>query len=291
MTKNIVIGGGPSGLIWALYHPEYVVFTDKIGGQFNAPFQLGPKYLHKTEYTEKFLKDLNIFGEVNTKIVKVGFFYDGKINPKNTEENRKLYFEKTRGLSDTVVYKSSMSEGNEEFEAFDIDIEDIIKHIYQKIKSRVIVSKVSKVDMVFKEVITENATYPFDNLVVTIPKPIFCRMIEQEEEAKQFVSYPTTFIRSDIKGGLGEFDYVYFSQKETPFHRVSKIPNGEYCFEYKGDDVEKVETEIDRFVLKIGQLVQRKDTITYPQYVKFLGRYANWKHSIKMKEVLEETLS
>ena len=289
MIKHIVIGAGPSGLIWAFYHPECFVLTDSIGGQFSSPFQLGPKYLHKTEYTEQFLKDIGVIDSVKTKTIKVGFDYDGLLHSKNTEENRKLYFEKTRG-TDSEVYRSSMSEGKEEFDVFDIGTEELIYFIMQKVKDRVIINKVQSIDLVNAKIFAEKDVFSFDDIIITVPRPVFCRMIGRHDEADKFITYPTTFIKT--KGlKIGEFDYVYYSDKNIPYHRISKIPNNEFCIEYRGDEILKQQSEYDRFILKVGQLVERKDTITYPFFINFFGRYACWKHGIKLNDSIKQILT
>jgi len=293
---NVVIGGGIAGLVWAMYHPDYHVLTDKIGGQFSASFQLGPKYLHKTLKTEKFLQDIGA-DDIKTKIIRVGFYIDRRIRDINTEENRRIYFEKTRGLSGSETYRSTMSGGDTEFEVFDIDVEQLINLLYERVKEKVIIDKIKSIDLATKYLVGEsNQECRFDSLVITVPRPVFCFMIEQFEEAKKFVSYPTTFIRAKELPGVidvsdeefAPYDYVYFSQQNYAFHRITRIQNGEYCVELKGDNIPTQVYETERFVLKIGQLVQRQDTIEYPDFVKFFGRYAQWNHGIKTKELLEE---
>ncbi len=297
---TIIIGGGIAGLLYAFYNTDCTVLTDKVGGGFSAPFQLGPKYLHKTEKTERLLNDLNLAAPVKT--IKVGFYYDGKINSVNTEENRKKYFEKTRGIT-AEPYKSSMSEGSSEFEAYDLDLTELVGSLEKKIagKGALVLRKVTQVDLIDKHVVVEkeNKIY-FNKLVVTCPKPVFCNLIGQFDEAKQFLSYPTTFVKYPELGIAGEslniskdfenYDYVYFSQPNFLWHRATRIPGG-FCFEYKGDESETAKKEgYEYVVLKIGQLVQRDDTIMYPDFVKFFGRYAQWKHSIKTKELVDELI-
>jgi len=294
--KTIVIGGGIAGLSYALYHPEATVFTDKIGGQFSAPFQLGPKYLHATKETEQFLKDIKT--TVPRKTIKIGFYIDGKISATNTEENRKQYFEKTRGVSGGV-YRSAMSGGDSEFEAFDIDAESLVSFLYGAVQQQVVVDKISFVNLKEKTVQSNNDDIlSYDKLVICIPRPAFYKMSGLESTADMFFkSYPTTFIKAKnlpmvLRGSEEDFkkyDYVYFSDPVLMFHRITRCPDY-YAVEIKGDDPGKYEFEYDRFVLKVGQLVEREDVIEFPPEVEFFGRYAEWRHSIKTKELVERLL-
>ncbi|MHB8483648.1 MAG: hypothetical protein ACYDBV_13120 [Nitrospiria bacterium] len=314
-TKNIILGGGIAGLCYALYNPDHIVLTDRVGGGFSAPFQLGPKFLHRTPKTKQFLKDIGVIRDVPVKTVKVGFYYDDAIHSHNTDENRRAYFEKTRGVSGSETYKSSMSEGSEEFDAYDMDVEKIVNAVFNVVKDRVIIGKVSGVDLKNKIVkygycsstqpLNEPLQHPvvvddlmrFEKLVVTVPRPVFCYMIGQADEAKRFVSYPTTFLKSEhlpvdlhpVQKDFEKYDYVYFSQKEFPFHRVTKIPGG-FCLEYKGDWFGLLKGAGGLFTLKIGQLIQRTDNMVYPDSVKFFGRYAEWRHSIKTRELIDELI-
>ncbi len=289
---NYILGGGVAGLIYAFYHPEYKILTDKIGGQFATSFQLGPRFLHRTIETDRFLDDLNVRSKYRSRLIKIGFYYQGEIHSSNTEENRIRYFKKTRGLNSFEPYQSSMSNGVETFEAYDIDPNELVDIIYEKIRNNVIIDKIKKVDLISQRISGEY-DYIYKDLIVTMPKPIFLKISGYSEEAEKYISYPTTFMlwpESYIRPfkNLEKYDYVYFSQDEFDFHRITKTKEG-FVLEMKGEHQTPYKER--QIILKIGQIVERKDDHDWPQNIKFFGRYANWDHSVRTETILKQIFS
>lgn len=293
-NTNLIIGGGIAGLSWAFYHPDNLVITDKVGGQFSAPFQLGPKYLHHTPDTVKFLTDLGVIDNYKKKTIKIGFYYDHILHPYSSNENRLAYFQKTRGES-SEPYRSSMSEGNNSFEAFSIGVDDLVSILEEKVRDRIIVDKVIGVDTNNRLVFGGEpyATHAFENLVVTIPRPVFYKMAGHIPFAEKFKSHPTTFVlvrpmaleKTSMSETMG-YDYIYCSDTDVPFHRLTNLPDTTMVLEFKGDNVPEQPGEISRFVMNIGQLVHVQEDLKWPEFIKFFGRYAVWDHSIKTNQLL-----
>lgn len=286
-SKRIILGGGIAGLLQAYFDPEADIITDQIGGQFSSRFQLGPKYLHVDEATTRFFEEINF--KPDTKKIKIGFYYDGTLHSENTEENRKKYFEKTRGSS-SEPYKSVMSANKTEFDSFIVGMEDLVELLQSKITNTIILERVEGIDLENKEVILKSGNQKYDKLVSTIPMNVFLFLCKKPDFAKLFQSYPTTFVLSDIKycpfDDFQNFDYVYDSSPEHKYHRLTKIQDG-VVFEYKGDNVEPVEGEKDRVVLKVGQLIQNNINIDLAD-IDFFGRFATWNHGIKTNELLKQ---
>lgn len=286
MSKKIILGGGIAGLIKAYYNPDAIIVSKQIGGQFKSDFQLGPRFFHVDENSKKFFKDLGLNPEI--KKIKIGFYYDNELHSENNEENRKKYFEKTRGES-SEPYKSVMSGNITEFDSFDIDINVLMDTLLSKINNQIIEENAIKIDVDENEIVTENNVLEYDELISTIPLNIFLFLTGNIELAKKYISYPTTFVLSDMNDcpfdDFKDFDYVYVSSKEYKYHRITNTPDGP-VFEYKGDEVYETENEINRFTLKVGQLVHNENTINIKN-VEFFGRYATWKHGIKTNELLK----
>lgn len=281
--NRIILGGGVAGLLQAYFNHDAIIISDQIGGQFSSKFQLGPKYLHVDEASKRFFKEMNV--EPDIKKIKIGFYYDGALHSENTEENRKRYFEKTRSSS-SEPYLSAMTANKTEFDSFDIDVDALIEILRTKINNEIILERVTKIDLKNKKISTISREIEYSNLISTIPMNVFLFLCGKPNLAKQFQAYPTTFILTDRQHSFQDFDYVYFSEQYFPFHRVTKIPKG-YVFEYKGDDIHKTSFEKDRVVMKVGQLVQNDIKIDF-ECVKFFGRYAEWKHHIKVNDLLKE---
>jgi len=286
MSKDIIIGGGIAGLILGYFNPKVTIITENFGGQFSTPFPLGPKYIHKDRYSTRFMKELNLNPEVKT--IKIGFYYNKRLHNKNTIENREKYFKKTR--SSEEIYKTSMSADLTEFEAFDIGPNEIIDILTKKIKNDILIKKVQKInysDKTLKTISSEK----YNKLYVTIPKNIFLFLSGHPEIAKEFESHPTTFILVSKKNkyilkGFEKFDYVYFSEPKYPYHRVTKVEQG-YVFEYRGDKIAKMKGEIDRHVMYVGQLIENQNKMKFED-ITFFGRYAEWKHGIKVNDLLKK---
>lgn len=286
--NKIILGGGISGLLQAYFNPDAVIISDQIGGQFSSKFQLGPKYLHVDKYTKKFLNELNITTKI--KRIKIGFFYDGKLHSNNTEENRKKYFLKTRGET-KKPYKSVMSADKTKFDSFNIDVVEIINKIKEKMSNESILEKAIKIDIDNKLITTKSKIIKYSNLISTIPLNTFLFLCNKIKEAKQYKSYPTTFIYQNTYkecpfNDFQDYDYVYVSEPEYLFHRITKITNG-LVYEHKGDLVPISINDTDRVVMKIGQLVQNNIKIEYKN-IKFCGRYAKWQHNLLVNDLLKE---
>jgi hypothetical protein len=57
--------------------------------------------------------------------------------------------------------------------------------------------------------------------------------------------------------------------------------------EFKGNDVLKIPTEIDRFTQKTGQLIENQIKVELPD-IEFFGRYAEWRHNILINDLLKQ---
>jgi len=286
--RNIIIGGGISGLLYAYYNPDHVLISDKLGGQLKTRFQTGPKYIHCDEYSEKLFNDIGLY--LPKRKIKVGYFYNGKLNDTNTDENKKLYFEKTRGENSTP-YSSVMTSNKKEYECYDVDMNIVINHIINLLRNTIYLEKIDNINIEKKYLSINNFNIEYDNLISTIPKNVFLFLSKEYELANKYISHPTTFIlKKDMNvcpfNDFEGYDYVYVSEKKYPFHRITKTNEG-IVYEYKGDDIKKTENEIDREVLKVGQLIQNEEIVEFND-VKFFGRYGKWKHNILINDLIKE---
>ncbi len=288
--KEIILGGGISGMLWGYFNPESVIITDKWSNQFSGRFSFGPKYLHVDEYSTRLLEELG--ADVMSRTVKIGYYYDGKLTDVNSDENKKRYFDKTR-KSKGVPYESVMSGNKNTFDSFEVNIDELV---FKQIKNKVILGRVIHIDIInkiLKVQLTENVIeeYQYESLISTLPKNIFLFLCDKEKIAKKFISHSTTFVlnkdlsNSPVKD-FDKYDYVYFSEAKYPFHRVTKTDKG-YVFEYKGNAAFKNDSELDRETLKVGQLVENDINVEF-EGVKFWGRYATWKHSLLINTLLKE---
>ena len=184
-----------------------------------------------------------------------------------------------------------MSANKTEFEAFDVGVDTIVEIIKTKISNKVILERAEGIDLKNKEVLTKSGNLKYSQLISTIPMNIFLFLCGRADIAKSFQSYPTTFIFSETLehcpfDNFEDYDYVYVSEPQFDFHRITKVPGG-VVFEYKGSNVKSLECEKDRVEMKVGQLVQNDTKVDF-KYVEFFGRYATWNHGIKTNELLKQ---
>ena len=287
--NSIILGGGIAGLLYRYFNPEATIVSYHIGGQFLSNFQLGPKYFHADEHSKRFLNEIDLKAPI--KKIKVGYFYDEKLREENSEENRKRYFKKTRGDTEQP-YKSIMSSNKSEFDSFDVNILEMIEKLIEKTEKNMIINEeIIKINLINKKILTKNREIKYDKLISTIPLNTFLFLCNKIDSANQLKSYPTTFVLNDsIEScpfdNFKNFDYIYFSEPEYKFHRVTKTDDG-FIFEFRGDDIEEMNNEIDRFKMKVGQLVHNDIKINIKD-VTFFGRYGKWRHNILINNLIKQ---
>jgi len=292
-NKKFILGGGTAGLLYAFYNKDYQLITKQLGGQFSAPFPLGPKYIHVDKYSKKLFEDLKLKPKIKT--VKIGFFYDQKLHKKNTTEQREKYFQKTRGIS-TKSYDTAQTSGKTEFQAFDIDPDTLVEELTNKIeKDRIILDTVKAIDL-DKQIIktTKNGTLQYEHLVSTIPLNVFCSLAGKQSLADSLEYRSTTFAKHtgqykiwcELEKKIDEenFNYVYLSEDKIPFHRITKIKDG---FVYEKSGPVSPNFPLETVVLPVGQIINTDQKIDFSN-VTFLGRYAKWQHGILINNVLQE---
>jgi len=184
-----------------------------------------------------------------------------------------------------------MSASMTEFDAFDVGVDEIVEILKSKISNKIILERAEKIDPINKEVLLKSGSLKYVNLISTIPMNVFLFLCGRSDIAKMFMSYPTTFIYSEMLercpfNDFQGFDYVYDSSQEHAYHRLTKVTDG-VVFEYKGDDIKTLEYEKDRVEMKVGQLIQTNIVIRLDN-VEFFGRYATWNHGIKTNELLKQ---
>lgn len=298
-VKTIILGGGIAGLIWAYYN-EGVVVSPEFGGQMASHFNLGPRFLHKTEYAERFLEELDI--KYKLKTIKVGYCYNGELfsqipNQKFIDE----YYKKSRGIKDeNVKDPTAMSGKLESFEALIIDFNEIINKLVSKLdkEGRLLESSVTAIDIYEKVIIVNNGmSYSYDNLVNTMPLNVFSELLIDTEfhKPEEFKCSPITYVlvrdidRPIVADG---FDYIYMPDEDVPHHRIT-LGKETSVLDWFGHHTKEgcIEKYKDKFIdcrtLWNAQILPFDKPIGLPN-VKFVGRYGTWNRSWKTEKVIEE---
>lgn len=276
---NYILGGGISALIFNFYHKDYTIISKDIGGQFNSNFNLGPRYLHKNKYTEKFLNDINL--KYKEKTINIGYVNElGELCIPD-ENYRQQYYMKSRHLDNLDRYDSSvMTSFKNSFEIYDIDFKLLIDKLSNV---EYINSNIENINLQEKSI---NNKLNYEKIVSTIPLKVFNNMTHFTEEI--FLKQDMIYIKSDYYDiDISDYDYVYDIRKHKPWHRVSK-DNG-YVY-----DLCSYSFEFPFKVLDLKELVGSQIISTTNDYklndVLFLGRYGKWKHNIKIEDVIQKSM-
>jgi|LGOV01.1.fsa_nt_gb protoporphyrinogen oxidase len=299
--KQIILGGGLSGLIWSVYHPDSVIIEPgELGGMVHS--NMGPMMLHATEEVKDFIRKIGL--EPKTRIVQVGYTRDlQSIFPEPPDKNfRRDYYHHSRLIPNGHnVSRSSMSAGSSCFIAIDIPMQDIIEKTIEYIKQAgvsVIPEKVEGIHWLgegttIKLENTEISEYT-DEIISTIPMTIFQKLIREpmltppNALTKIFVNYGHT--PPEAYAGL---DYVYV----VPNHqsRLTRIIlDDTITYEYTimaNDDPQEqipylIEGQVKTSILR--GVIRRNKNITHWKNIRFLGRTARWCHHIKLNDVIME---
>ena len=302
-----ILGGGVAGLISAFYLPEYYLITDKIGGWQNKnTFQLGPRLLEVTPATTAFLKKLNL--PIQEKKVFIGYrtpmqlschkyLRTGDFTGSKKDNFAKKYALKTREQENIDAV---LSGDKDTLIVFDIEYDLILKKLEEKIQDRIILDKITSIDLKKQQFST--LKYPaiinnWDELINTLPLNLFCELSKFELQ-RDFTAFHTTFIKVKptdyTKFFYKIYDYIY--SIDTVWHRCN-IFRDYSVLEVKG----KFDSEIQKLIEKDEFEILDKITIPFAQMkysyndleqiipnVKNIGRYACWCHKIKMEEIVEK---
>lgn len=289
MIKNkYILGSGLVGLI-ASYYTGYRVIGDKKGGQFNSKFSLGPRYLHDTRYTRKFLDRFGV--RYSSRTIKVGYYLSGKISDTIDDSQRLNYYLKSRGLTldklENPNLKPTMSSGKNKFSILEFNMEELIEKLPGIINDRITGINVDRKTMIG----SIDNSYKYDNLICTIPLTTFYRLLGVPSSLKfnsiVFILY------SNFKIDLKDYDYLYFIDSNMMLNRAAKcgrniVAETSIRFEEKERwKYSKFGSAIDYGFIKYGHVIGNSTTPTF-NGVRFLGRYAEWNHNQRLHNIIEK---
>lgn len=319
-SKTIILGNGLSALIWAAYHPNSLIIgPGKPGGM--AKDMKAPFFLHKHPATERLLKELGL--STCTREVKVGYAYTSPIGTYIQDEPpkgfRDSYYRHSRclctGCADSRP-DSVMNQGTNRFEAYEIRPDTLINRLIEAVIS---IGGVFYKDTLRKIVVDryiigvhgDRINVQYNEVISTIPIDIFQSLLPEYESKRIYEDDSLTKIFIEGNEQLPEVrahDFVYLCpHPKRPIHHTSTSHitrmNNDYStkktfFEYTfvaGDPlIDKAMEELaemhgeDRVSLH-PKISVRRD-IGWKKYrgIKFLGRGAQWDHSIKVQDVIME---
>lgn len=309
--KTLVLGSGISALAYLFYNPDaFALAGEQVGGLFAKARDLGPQYVWKTDSTTRLLRDMGYgslaSAEMRIKTIRIGYLFNGEVARLEdlTVTERAVvqhsYAMKTRGIPPKDSY---MSDGRSEFEIYSIAVEDLVKELLQRVSLRLFYHKASAVDMYRGIVLVEKPnlglTVPFEYeyLVSTVPAPVFLKLIGKEAEAPRLKAFDKVYEKSPayypfehLMCSGNNFDYVYVAGNEHPFHRVRKFDGRMVVREYTIVDGYSGPKFPDTVLTQPkGQIVSGHEVLeSLPKdSVVTYGRYAQWKHGVRLEDTLE----
>lgn len=289
---SYILGGGIAGLVFAFYNDDYTIITDNVGGQFSAPFQLGPRYFHETENAKRFLRDLD-FRNVTIKLVRVGYVDDSGFVDAPDAEFSKRYFMKSRGEQNLANFERVvMNNGVKEFCALNADFAEIVSRLSAILKDRIMIAKVLRVDTLLRCItISDNGEsakcIDYDSLISTIPLNVFCKLSNVECERLKSVSM-TYCLAGRSAFDMKAFDFVYDCGQSTQFHRISADSAG-VVFDFLESRAVDTSAFKNAITLKNAQIMSLK-SVPVIDCVTFAGRYGTWNRKWKTEVVIDEAI-
>ena len=293
--ENLIVGGGLTGLIYAFYNKDFKILTDRIGGQSNAGFELGPRLIQKHEMTTKLLADLGYKSFVGwddynmmqhqkpviLNTARIEYYEAGRVSSIPSDEFRLKYYIKSRCLTGDKIEipETVMSENKNSIDYYEISHVKLAGVLAEKLKKeqRIFLGRVQQVHLEdklinFKPDDGDTVTMSFNKLVNTAPFPIFfklCNPLTKLQEGFEFE--PKYFINADKHDfwrylGNEEYEYIYFADDDLPWHRITVGRTecviectGEEPYDYFFEMCKKYEWDAQH--LKVGQIKQSYDTL------------------------------
>ncbi|HSX28378.1 MAG TPA: hypothetical protein VLF60_02915 [Candidatus Saccharimonadales bacterium] len=302
MAKKFIIGAGISGLIYAFYNRDFQVLSPDIGGKLKHSYLSSTILLHDTAETRRFISDLGIELKAVPHLMK--YHYKGKLHENIPASLKEMMVAKKltswRDLNtlnfDVEVHNvpdNTLSTNDIYIPVFKVSTAQLIKLLAKHttfMKDRVI-------RITADEIVTEKKRLEYDELISTIPAPVFWKLYG---EPKKLQYLPETFIVSKtapVQENKVPWDLIYFLDKETPFTRVNKHKGGQYLYEITGamseKEVRKHLPDLDIqycYTDPYGLLMTDLNNIPPPK-VRFVGRFATWRHSYKVQDAIRDSLA
>lgn len=286
---DLILGGGITGLL-ASYMLDVPVVTDIIGGTAMHKWPLGPRFVYAKDDTEEVLRTLGLERHRYNK--HIGYYMYGEfVEP--TEELRRLYSEKTRG----VAVDGAMSNKDSTIRVIDIEFDQLTRALSGAVaaKSNLIIDKITKVDTDEKLLIGTQGSYDYDMLLNTIPLPELLSLAGLEHLAQGIEYKPIYFSHAALKYEKimqSKYSYICFPDPEVAYYRLTKLTGDTCVYEFgyspgflvsyfQGTRIRETTS------LKYGKIVsgslpsQLLDVGIYS-----LGRWAEWKPRLMLHDVI-----
>jgi hypothetical protein len=294
MKNNFILGGGITGLIHAFYNPDYSVISEDIGGRLNQKFFQNIIYLHHTQETEDFLNEVGIEYQKRTQLIK--YCKENKLTTNISSEDKVNVIKKKLDDPDFNPTDLALSTSDYYIPILTFSYADLI----EKISSKINFINQRVIRITEKEIVTEDTSYYYDNIVSTLPAQVFWSIYHTGTK-EVFKRKATTFVLCDKEPSFfsnEKYDMVYFIDSNQKYVRISKKPSTRdesiILYEFTGA-VSKEEAiqhlpedcNILEYYVDYSSVIYTNKNNIPPKNVIFSGRFAEWNHSLKQQDVIK----
>ena len=297
MGNKYILGAGLSSLCYAFYNPDYILIGEETGGRLNKDLFKNIIYVHKTLETERFLQDVGINYKVKTQLIK--YLKDNKVTQSIDTLDKINIIRKKLDDKDLEIKDLTLSTQDYYITILEFSFGDLINKIKEKVK--IINEKVIRVTA--QEIITENSSYEYSNIVSTLPANIFWKLY-YKDKSLELKSKSVTFVLCDKEPNECtniSYDMLYVLDSDKRYNRISKKPGerneNRFLYEFTGEIPRDNITEylpedsniLEYYVDKQGIIYTNKNNIAPPN-ILFVGRFAEYNHRLKTQDVIKQAL-
>jgi len=288
-----IIGGGIAGLICAYYNPEYILITPEVGGQLKSVKNtMITFYLHNNDEIKKLLEELSI--DYSVKKIDIFYYYNGKVIKKLSENMKKKFvvnkmIECDDDSNNFLVGDITLSTNDNYLEVLEADVDELMtklqpkKFVHGKLK---VINSQKKIMYVHNDKLE---LLKYDNIISTIPAPDFFKMLYNYDCSYKFNYLPTTYIVSSSKPEFYHDDSMfYICDPNIPYNRIQKY-NDNYIYEVTGILTDEQVAGYFKDVVGVERRyvgLIKSEFVVDLKFIKFVGRMAEWNHSIKTQGVI-----
>jgi len=292
-NKKFIAGSGISALIFSFYNPGYTIIAPNsgLGGKLQTDFLSKTIYIHEDEHSKQFLEDVGIEYKRRTHTIK---YLKGGVVQREIYQIDKLSFIRKKMLDDKFEPMSlELSVSDYYINVLDVDFNLLI----QKLKEKAKIIDETIIRITEDMVVTDKTSYEYEELVSTLPATIFNKLYYQSKNI-EFKSLPVTFCLADevpnVLHGV-PFDLMYFIDNKYKYTRIN-AQNDKYLYEFSGklteEEVKKSlpnSAEILKYYVEETGIIFDNINNIPPPKIKFLGRFSQWNHKIKINDVIKES--
>lgn len=295
MTNNYILGGGIAGLIAKHYNPSYKIISPDVGGQLTKSKNLLMTFfIHNHTETRGLLDELKI--PYKERKIKIYYNYKGKIL-ENVDNKLRLKFIKNKlseynyDANSADIEDLNLSTDNGYLSILDVDINAIIKKLTV---DGMINGKIKLINNNRKFIVYQNKDgvlqkEDYNKLISTLAANDFFYMLYNYKNNYHLNYLPTTFVLSKERPKFMIEDGLYYVYDNNLIYVRVQPYSENYVYEITGFPDEKEIFKQIKDILEIERRyvgIIKSEEIDDFRNINFLGRMAQWDHSIKTQEVI-----